>query len=99
MESSTGRKVLIADLSPLFEKLPSDYSKSLKLQLNKELLSRNSINHKRRGQNVLFYDGSSEFVKTRRIGALEDDIFTLRGTDTYEGVEVPSCETDAFLAP
>jgi len=99
-EKSTGvRKVLIADVSPLFERLPDDYSESLKLRLNKELLNRNSVNHKRRGQNLLFCDGSAEFVKTRRIGIQEDDIFTLRDTDTYEGVEVPSCETDAFLAP
>ncbi len=99
MEDLKGRKVLIADMSPLFEKLPADYSESLKLQLNKELLSRNSINHNRRGQNVLYRDGSAEFTKTRRIGVWEDDIFTLQDTNTYEGIELPSCETDAFLAP
>lgn len=99
-ESPHGHKVLIADLNPLFERLPDDYSKPFKkLQLNKELLSLNSINHKRRGQNVLFCDGSAIFVKMRRIGVLEDDIFTLQDTNIYEGIEVPSCETDAFVAP
>jgi len=98
-ESTGGRKVLIADMSPLFEKLPDDYSEPFKLQLNKDLLTLNSINHKRRGQNVLFCDGSTIFVKMRRVGALEDDIFTLQDTDIYEGIEVPSRETDAFLAP
>jgi hypothetical protein len=35
----------------------------------------------------------------RRIGIAEDDIFTLQNTDIYEGIEVPSYEADAFLAP
>jgi len=93
------RKVLMADLSPLFENLPDDYSKSFKLRLNKVLLTANSINHKRRGQNILFGDGRVEFVKTRHTNLLEDDIFTLRDTDIYQGHEVPSSETDFFLAP
>ena len=94
-----GRKVLIADLNPLFERLPQNYSSSFKLRLNKELLTLNSANHNRRGQNVLFCDGGVKFVKIRRIGIAEDDIFTLQNTDIYEGIEVPSRETDAFLAP
>lgn len=93
------RRVLIADLSPLFESLPEDYSKSLRLTLNKELLTRNSINHKRRGQNVLYGDGRAEFIKTRHAGILDDDIYTLQNVDIYEGREVPTCETDFFLAP
>jgi hypothetical protein len=94
-----GRKVLMADLNPLFEQLPDDFSKPLKLAPNIDLLTFNSINHKRRGQNVLFSDGSIEFVKDRSVGVAEDDIFTLQDTSIYEGVEVPSCEADAFLAP
>jgi len=93
------RKVLMADLSPLFESLPGDYSKPLKLRLNKDLLTLNSINHRRRGQNVLFGDGRVEFVKTRHTSLSEDDIFTLSDTDVYQGFEVPSCTTDFFLAP
>ena len=94
------RKALLADLNPLFEELQRDYSNPFKeVRLNKDLLTVNSINHQRRGQNVLFSDSSVSFVKMRHVGILEDDIFTLRGTDTYKGVEVPSCETDAFLAP
>jgi hypothetical protein len=91
------RKVIMADWNPLFEKLPDDFSKELNLRLNKQLLTLNSNNHKRRGQNVLFGDGSVEFRKTRFIGT--DDIFTLRDTDVYQGCESPSCETDFFLAP
>lgn len=98
-ESRGGRKVLIADSNPLFEGLPDDYSKPFKLQLDKDLLELNSINHNRRGQNVLFGDGSCKFIKERQVDISTDDIFTLQNTNTYEGVEVPSCETDAFLAP
>ncbi|MHC4510433.1 MAG: hypothetical protein ACYTAO_16010 [Planctomycetota bacterium] len=90
------RKVLMADWNPLFEELP-DFSKPLRLELTREMLTRNSINHKRRGQSVLFGDGRVEFLKTRLIGT--DDIFTLQDTDIYQGCEVPSCETDFFLAP
>jgi hypothetical protein len=97
--SDGAAKALMADLNPLFENLPANYSKPLHLKINIELLSRNSINHNRRGQNVLFSDGSTRFVKNRLVGTEQDDIFTLRGTELYEGNEVPSCETDAFLAP
>jgi hypothetical protein len=98
-ESTGGKRVLIADLSPLFEKLPDDYSKPLKLQLTTNLLNLNSINHNRRGQNILFCDGSTAFIRVRQVGAAEDDIFTLQGKNTYDGNEVPTRETDAFLAP
>lgn len=91
------RNVIMADLNPLFEELPEDFSKEFSLRLNKMLLSLNSVNHNRRGQNVLFGDGRVEFLKTRFIGT--DDIFTLRDTDVYHGCEAPSCETDFFLAP
>jgi hypothetical protein len=97
--SPRGRRVLVADANPLFERLPDDYSKQLKLEPNIDSLMLNSINHNSRGQNVLYCDGSTEFVTSRQIGSSADDIFTLQDTATYKGVEVPSCETDAFLAP
>ena len=96
------RKVLMADRNPLFEKLPKlpvDFSRQLQLQLNRKLLTLNSNNHNRRGQNVMFGDGHVTFLKTRFIGIAKDDIFTLQDTDVYQGCEVPSCETDSFLAP
>jgi len=91
------RNVIMADWNPLFEELPEDFSKPFSLRLNMKLLSLNSNNHNRRGQNVLFGDGRVEFLKTRLIGI--DDIFTLQDTDVYHGHEAPSCETDFFLAP
>jgi hypothetical protein len=91
------RNVIMSDWNPLFEELPDDFSKQFSLRLDKKLLTLNSNNHNRRGQNVLFGDGRVEFLKTRFIGT--DDIFTLQDTDVYQGCEAPSCETDFFLAP
>jgi len=92
-------KILISDLNPLFEKLPTNYSRKLILTLNKTLRNLNSSNHNRRGQNILFRDGSIRFSKTRFCDISKDDIFTLQNTSTYKGVEVPKCEVDTFLAP
>jgi len=97
-----GRKVLLADLNPLFETLPQSYSTPLRLRISKDLLTLNSPNHNRRGQNVLFSDGSTEFVKTRYTGITQDDIFTLQEMSPgceVKGCEVPSCETDTLVAP
>ena len=96
---SLGRSPFFADSNPLFENLPQNSNKTLKLKLNKKLSTINSINHNRRGQNVLFCDGGIKFVKTRRVGIGQDDIFTLKNTQFYKGCELPDAETDAFLAP
>jgi len=96
---STNRKVLVADLSPLFENLPKDYNGQLKLELSKEQLTINSINHNRRGQNVMYCDGNVQFIKSRHATISNDDIFTLRNITVYHGSEVPGCETDIFVAP
>ncbi len=98
-QSQPGRTVLMSDLNPLFENLHPKNAISFKLKLDEELASINSINHDRRGQNVLFCNGSVKFVKTRRLGAEMDDIFTLQNTHIYQGTEIPSSDTDSFLAP
>jgi hypothetical protein len=95
-------RTIMADLNPLFERLPKDHTDALKLLLDEALLNLNSINHKRRGQNVLFGDGSAKFMKVRHIGVTQDDIYTVREMSCgreVNGCEVPSCEADAFLAP
>ncbi len=97
--STFGRRVIMSDLNPLFENLPDDFNKPLNIPLTDKLLRQNSINHRRKGQNVLFCNGNVVFNKTRRVSATNDDIFTLQGKSLYEGVEVPSCEADDFLAP
>jgi hypothetical protein len=90
--------VLISDMNPLFEHLPKEFEQ-FKLQVDEKLKMLNSLNHNRRGQNVLFDDGSAGFVKTRFVGVNGDDIFTLQNTTLYQGSETPDRETDAFLAP
>jgi len=97
------QKVVMADWNPLFEDLPKDFSEAFKLQIDGKSLTLNSSNHvyfgSRRGQNVLFGDGHVEFLRTRRVDTSKDDIFTLQDTYVYQGCEVPSYETDFFLAP
>jgi len=93
------RKVIMADMNPLFERIPEDFGKKFHVRCNERLMTRNSSNHHGLGQSILFSDGSVEFVKGRRVGIAADDIYTLRGTSVYRGVEVPSCQTDTFLAP
>jgi prepilin-type processing-associated H-X9-DG protein len=97
-QTNLSQKAVLSDLNPLFENLPVDFEQ-FTLELNKELKNLNSINHRRRGQNILFCDGHVEFVKTRFVGVDKDDIFTLQNILSYSGCETPSCETDAFLAP
>jgi hypothetical protein len=93
------QKVLMADLSPLFEDLPADFSRPLKIPVDRELLNLNSTNHNYRGQNMLSGNGSVRFANTRRIGITQDDLYTLQNILNYNGTERPSCETDSLLAP
>lgn len=93
-----GRQVIIADMSPIFENVSAS-KKELLINISDELLKRNSPNHGGRGQNTLFCDGSVMFVKDRTVDASADDIYTIQGKQTYQGVELPASEADAFLAP
>lgn len=100
--SSGARSVLVADLNPIAEKLPADYSAEFRLRVDEELLRANSGNHGGRGQNVAFSDGSIQFLRQRHTSFSEDDIFMLAEiTDGCEmrGYERPCSEKDAFVAP
>lgn len=92
-------KVLIADLNPLFESLPQDYSKQLEIRLTDQLRKMNSLNHGGRGQNVLRANGSVVFETSRMVGDDGTDIYTIKDTEVYRGREYPACTSDAFLAP
>ncbi len=97
-QNNLSKKAILSDMNPLFENLPEDLEQFV-LQVDKKLENLNSINHRRRGQNILFCDGHVEFVTTRFVGVDKDDIFTLQNILSYSGSETPTCETDAFLAP
>ncbi len=93
-----GRQVIIADMSPIFVDASAS-KKELFINISDALLKRNSPNHGGRGQNVLFCDGSVVFVKERTVDVSLDDIYTIQGKQTYQGIELPASEADAFLAP
>lgn len=97
-----GREPIMADANPIFDGLKADNFSEFRLRLTNRLFTINSGNHNRRGQNVLLGDGSVIFTKGRCIGSADDDIFTLqqmRPGVEVKGCELPSCETDTFLAP
>jgi hypothetical protein len=98
----TRKTVLMADLNPLSEGLPSDFTVSLRLPLGERLITSNSTSHGYRGQNALLHDGSVEFVRERHTSISEDDIYIIRGMSCGTevcGCELPSSDTDIFLAP
>lgn len=98
----TQKKVLMADRNPLSEGLPADLSARVSLRLGETLMAANSRNHRSRGQNALLYDGSVEFTRRRHTSLSQDDIYVLQdmSCDTeVRGCELPSCDTDIFLAP
>jgi prepilin-type processing-associated H-X9-DG protein len=101
------RKIIASDRNPVFEpvfkKIPCDptfYQKMKefeKVLLNEQLKQMMSSNHGERGQNILYCDGSVEYIESRIVNG--DDIFTVRGVDTYSGCEAPIEADDIFLAP
>jgi len=93
-----GRQVIIADMSPIFMNI-SAAEKELNVNLSDALMKKNSPNHGGRGQNVLFCDGSVVFVKGHTVDVSMDDIYTIQGKQTYQGVAVPTSEAAVFLAP
>ena len=103
----SGRKIIAADLNPVFVPVftnvscdPVFYQKMNefeKVLLDQQLKQMMSQNHRGRGQNILFCDGSVEFTNERIVNG--DDIFTVEGVDAYTGREIPASQNDIFLAP
>ncbi len=100
-EPTLGRKkVFLADLNPLSEEFPREFSTIPSIELRDSLLKANSRNHNARGQNVLLCDGSVEFSRTRRTTTSDDDIFTLRTMSPGQrvrGTERPASDDDIFV--
>ena len=97
------RKIIASDMNPIFQRISFDVSSYQKLsefervQLNEQLRRMMSLNHRKNGQNVLYCDGTVEFVDMRVING--DDIFTIKGVDVYTGKETPCDVDDVFLVP
>ena len=97
------QKIIASDLNPVFQKIRCEKTISkgmdefVKLQLNEQLKQSMSPNHRGRGQNLLYGDGSVKFVRSRMVNG--DDIFTVAGVDEYIGREVNTASGDNFLVP
>lgn len=93
-----GRTVIMADRNPIFEGLSSSTGRQEfeTLSVGEQLRKAMSPNH-RKGQVILFLDGSAAFKKVRIIGG--DDIYTAEDKKAYTGCEVPGDIKDIFLVP
>jgi hypothetical protein len=98
------KQIIMGDMNPIFRRIPkcgntmyNILSEPEKVVLSEQLKKMSSPNHSGRGQNVLYSDGSVVFVKQRMVN--DDDIFTLRGVNTYTGTETPADKNDIFLVP
>ncbi|MCF7954312.1 MAG: hypothetical protein K9M75_00780 [Phycisphaerae bacterium] len=93
-----GRTVIMADLNPIFEGVSTSSSREQfeELSIGDQLRNAMSSNHKK-GQVILFMDGSAMYKKVRVISG--DDIYTARDKTAYTGCEVPGDIQDIFLVP
>lgn len=91
---------ILSDRNPMFDDLVAN---AFKKRLDRATLNANSRNHRGKGQNLLYDDGSVRFTTRRTIGAAKDDIFSMEGmccgTKVGEREVLPFCITDIFLAP
>ena len=71
----------MSDKNPIF--IDFDRDKGVDLVDNAVLRESNSPNHRGRGQNVLYRDGSVRFIQHRRLGPNRDDIYTIQRTVRY----------------
>ena len=98
-----GKKIIASDLNPVFQKIRCEKimfqgtDEFVKLELNEQLKQNMSANHRGKGQNLLYGDGSVKYTQSRVVDG--DDIFTLSGVDVYTGREIPTVTGDIFLVP
>ena len=98
-KTAFGARPLMADMNPHFEALLSDDPQASPPLFDKTAARLNSLNHGRRGQNVLWGDGHARYLSTRFIGNSRDDIYTLKDNALGDCKTLPACLDDAFLAP
>jgi hypothetical protein len=82
---------VLADSNPLFE--GGCYHKIANLR------EANSVAHRNLGQVVLCADGHLEWTTSPIMGECGDNIWTAGEATVYEGTELQTCATDAFLVP
>lgn len=93
-----GNVILAADENPMFEaQKGAQVDQFRRFRVTDEMLRTASRNHARKGQNILFRDGSVNFSSGRKF--MDDDIYTVRNEVEYTGCEEPSCVNDVFLVP
>jgi len=90
---------ILSDRNPIFD---DGAAITFKKRLDQAIMRANSKNHRGKGQNVLYHDGSVRFIRIRFVA--EDDIFTLRegmncGDEVNDCEMLPSSEADILLAP
>ncbi|MBI9018116.1 MAG: hypothetical protein JEZ07_12745 [Phycisphaerae bacterium] len=90
-------QVLAADKNPIFQRFIINDLNELDLNNIPDLRKINSLNHKARGQNLLFNDGSVVYSETRNVGTAQDDIYTIQGTDKYRRDQMP-VPKDVFIS-
>ena len=90
---------IMADMNPHFERQAACTAAGMPLHSVGHLVHLNSMNHGRRGQNVLFGGGYVRYSKARLLGEPLDDIYTTEDSDECDGHEVPQCLTDTLLGP
>ncbi|MBW8016943.1 MAG: hypothetical protein FVQ82_12225 [Planctomycetes bacterium] len=93
-----GSTVIMADLNPIFEGVSpsSNREEFKKLSIGDQLRKAMSTNH-RKGQVILFLDGSALYKRVRKISG--DDIYMATDKKVYIGREVPKDIKDTFLIP
>ena len=86
---------LLVDKNPVFDGRDLSEDGTGNVSIDERLLRILSANHSRKGQNLLFGDGSVLFLRKRSYKG--DDIYTIRGKLVYSPNEVPDDENDIFL--
>jgi hypothetical protein len=94
-----GARPLLADMNPHFETLLLQPDRERPLRFDRQAAGLNSLNHKRRGQNILSGDGHAHYARSRFIEDESDDIYTLENHSLGGCRNLPTCLDDAFLAP
>jgi hypothetical protein len=91
---------MLSDRNPIFDN--DGPAETFKKRLDEAIMRANSRNHRGKGQNVLYSDGSVRFITIRLVK--NDDIFALsdgmrHGDELSEREVLPKYKGDIFLAP